>query len=765
MKNFLPRTLKNIYELYFNNISVHSKVSRNTQLKRSKIIQMTTETFEDIKLEDIPVDDIDFSDLEEQYKVTEEFNFDQYIVVNGAPVIPSAKVPVLKKALTSLFSKAGKVVNMEFPIDEATGKTKGFLFVECGSMNDAKKIIKSFHGKRLDLKHRLFLYTMKDVERYNSDDFDTEFREPDMPTFVPSSSLKSWLMDDKVRDQFVLQDDVKTSVFWNSMFNEEDSLVESRENWSTNYVRFSPKGTYLFSYHQQGVTAWGGPNFDRLRRFYHPDVRNSSVSPNEKYLVTFSTEPIIVEEDNEFSPFTKKNEGHQLCIWDIASGLLMATFPVIKSPYLKWPLVRWSYNDKYCARMVGDSLIVHDATKNFMPLEAKALKPSGIRDFSFAPEGVKLQPFRNGDEPSVLLAYWTPETNNSACTATIAEVPRGRVLKTVNLVQVSNVTLHWQNQAEFLCFNVERHTKSGKTQFSNLQICRLTERDIPVEKVELKDSVFEFGWEPHGNRFVTISVHEVADMNYAIPANTIRFYAPETKEKTAKNVIKRWSLVKEIPKTFANTVSWSPAGRFVVVGALVGPNMRRSDLQFYDMDYPGEKNINDNNDVSASLKDVAHPTYSAATNITWDPSGRYVTAWSSSLKHKVEHGYKIFNVAGNLVKEDIIAGFKNFAWRPRPASILSNAERKKVGKNLREWSAQFEEQDAMEADTAMRDLILHQRELLKQWTEYREKIGQEMEKSMNFKIFDVQPEDASDDFTTIEEIVEEVLEETKEKVE
>lgn len=60
MKNFLPRTLKNIYELYFNNISVHSIVSRNTQLKRSKIIQMTTETFEDIKLEDIPVDDIDF---------------------------------------------------------------------------------------------------------------------------------------------------------------------------------------------------------------------------------------------------------------------------------------------------------------------------------------------------------------------------------------------------------------------------------------------------------------------------------------------------------------------------------------------------------------------------------------------------------------------------------------------------------------------------------------------------------------------------------
>ncbi|QLQ81733.1 hypothetical protein HG537_0F04940 [Torulaspora globosa] len=729
---------------------------------------MATE-FEDIKLEEIPVDDVDFNDLEEQYQVTNDFNFDQYIVVSGAPVIPESKVPVLKKALTGLFSKAGKVIDMEFPIDEETKKNKGFAFVECASATDADRIIKAFHTKRLDLKHRLYLYTVRDVEKYNSDSFDVEFKEPDMPGFVPSSALKSWLLDEQIRDQYVVQKDDLTTVFWNSTLEDADNVVESRDNWSNNYVRFSPKGTYLFSYHDQGVVAWGGPHFDRLRRFYHPNVRTSSVSPNEKYLVTFSADPILCKDADKDSPFSKKNEGHQLCIWEIATGLLMTTFPVVKSPFLHWPLVRWSFDDRYCARMVGDTLVVHDSNNGFAPMDNKALKVPGIRDFSFAPSGVKLYPFRQNDEPSVLLAYWTPETNNMSCKGTVVEVSRGRVLKTVNLVQVSDVSLHWQNQAEFLCFNVERHTKTGKTLFSNLEICKLTEKDIPVEKIEFKDCVKAFEWEPNGNRFVAIADRDIGDDNPAIPRHVISFFAPEVKEKEkGKPVpgVKKWKKVKEIADKFSNTVSWSPAGRFVVIATLVKPNVRKSDFLFFDMDFAGEKNINDAKDVQASLKDVAKPTFMSATDMNWDPSGRFLCAWSSALKHKMENGFKIYNVAGALLKEDTIANFKNFAWRPRPESLLTNAEKKKVRKNLREWSAQFEEQDAMEADSAMRHLILRQRELLKEWHDYRESSSAHMLETFGYKAFDVPPLDGNeDDYTVIEEVKEEILEEKEEKVE
>ncbi|CCF57492.1 hypothetical protein KAFR_0C05010 [Kazachstania africana CBS 2517] len=727
---------------------------------------MSEAVFKDIKLEDIPVDDIDFSDLENEYKLDDEFNFDQYIVVNGTPIIPESKVPVLQRVLTNLFTKAGKVVNMEFPIDEATKKSKGFIFVECGSIDDGKKIIKAFHGKRLDANHRLFIYTMKDVERYNSDSFETEFKEPELPEFVPSSSLKSWLLDENLKDQYVLQDDKTTTVFWNSNF-EDTNVVESRDNWSSNYVRFSPKGTYLFSYHPQGVTAWGGPHFDRLKRFYHPNVRTSAVSPNEKYLVTFSSDPIKLDDNDEECPFTIKNEGHQICIWDIESGLLCATFPFIKSPYLHWPLIRWSYNDRYCARMVGDTLVVHDAEKKFAPLENKSLKVAGIRDFSFAPTSVKLQPFRANDEPSVLLSYWTPETNNISCKATIVEVPRGRVLKTVNLVQVSNVSLHWQNQSEYLCFNVERHTKSKKTLFSNLEIVKLTEKDLPVEKMELKEPVMAFEWEPKGSKFITISVADTDDDNVSVPKNIVSFFALEKKDSKDNDASIKWKLAKAISNKFSNTISWSPAGRFVVVASVVKPDVRRSELDFYDTEFNGEKNINDDKDVMASIKDVAHPANASVTDMTWDPSGRFLTCWSSSLKHKADNGFRMYNIAGHVIKEDGIKNFRNFMWRPRPESTLTNAERKKVRKNLKEWSAQFEEQDAMEENSAVRELILKQREQLKSWNAYRKSTDDRLQSKFNLQLSQLDGNKVvnENDYAVIEEIKEEIVEETQEKVE
>ncbi|CCH61129.1 hypothetical protein TBLA_0E00680 [Henningerozyma blattae CBS 6284] len=726
-----------------------------------------TSAVEGIKLEDINVDDIDFSDLEKQYGYEDKFSIDQYVVVTGIPIIPEAKVPVLKKALTGLFSKAGKVVDMEFPLDEETKKTKGFLFVECGSPVDGNKIIKTFHTKRLDLKHRLYLYSMKDVEKFNGEGFDPEFKEPEIPPFVSSSFLKSWLLDEMGRDQYVVQNANLTSVFWNDKSSNDIQPVESRQKWSSNYIKFSSKGTLMFSYHTQGVVAWGGETFERLRRFYHPNVRTCSISPNEKFLVTFSSDLIVVDADDEECPFTKKNEGHQLCIWDISTGLLLNTFPVVKSPFLQWPLVRWSYDDKYCARMVGDTLVVHDSNKSFAAMEGKALRVKGIRDFSFAPAGVKLAPFRNGSDPSVLLAYWTPETNNMSCKATIVEVPRGRVLKTVNLVQVSNVSIHWQNNAEYLCFNVERHTKSKKTSFSNLEICKLTEKDIPVDKIELKNSVNSFEFEPNGDRFVTIETEDTGDDNPAVPRNIASFYAfpkSESKGPIKNNLTLKWKMFYQTEKKFSNIISWSPAGRFVVVGTIATPSApnRKAELIFYDFDFAGDKPLNKIVEVNSNLKELSKPSIQTCTNLSWDPSGRYLTAWSSSLKLKSGSGFKIFNVVGDTIKEDPVPQLKNFTWRPRPELSLSSSEKKKVKKNLREYSAQFEEQDAMEADSAMRDLILRQRELLKEWNEYRSSINEELESS-GIKNDTVDDKD-EDDYTTITEIKEEIIKEKEEIV-
>ncbi|AGO12059.1 AaceriADR399Cp [[Ashbya] aceris (nom. inval.)] len=730
-----------------------------------------TAVFDDIRLEDIPVDDVDMQDLEEMYAVERSIEFDRYVVVDGAPVAPEAKVGALQKVLTKLFSQAGSVVDMEVPVEE--GRTKGHLFIEFEDANAARRAIKMFNGKKLDVKHRLWVNGLDDMERYGRPDFSTEYREPVVPEFEATEYLRSWLQDEAGRDQFVLQKGEMTAVFWNRNNLQPENVVEPRRNWSNSILNFSPHGTYLFSFHDQGIASWGGPQFKRLRRFAHPDVKAISMSSTEKYLVTYSDEPLEVsEEPSEACPFGPESRGHQLCIWDVATGVCVKTFALPPQQQLQWPMVKWSFDDKLCARLGPGAIAVYETEKNFQLLGGRVMKIDDVQDFSFAPKGIKLASNRPNDPLATVMVYWTPESNNQSCKAVLMELPNRRVLRTINLVQVTDVSFHWQNQAEFLCVQVDRHSKSRKTIFTNMEICSLTAREFPFEKVEIKDRCMRFAWEPNSDRFVIISRSETADDNPAIPKNVVSFFAPE-KKVDKKGVIidkelsifKKWKLVRAIDGKFSNEITWSPAGRFVCVAAIGKIGSRNENIDFYDLDYPNsEKMINTATDVNATLRDVAHVNYTSATDYEWDPSGRYIAFWSSAWKHKAENGYKVFNLAGAIVREELITDFNNFFWRPRPESLLSNSEKKKIRKNLKEWSAHFEEQDAMEADSATRELILRRRNWLEEWSKYREACQQRLSESGLPPCDCVELSTKDEDCELIEEIRETVVEESTEEV-
>lgn len=52
--------------------------------------------------------------------------------------------------LTELFGRAGKVDNVRVMRDMATGRARGFAFVEMGSDEDARKAISQFHEHQMD---------------------------------------------------------------------------------------------------------------------------------------------------------------------------------------------------------------------------------------------------------------------------------------------------------------------------------------------------------------------------------------------------------------------------------------------------------------------------------------------------------------------------------------------------------------------------------------------------------------------------------------
>ena len=52
--------------------------------------------------------------------------------------------------LTELFSRAGKVDSVRVMRDMATGRARGFAFVEMGSDDDAQKAISEFHEHQME---------------------------------------------------------------------------------------------------------------------------------------------------------------------------------------------------------------------------------------------------------------------------------------------------------------------------------------------------------------------------------------------------------------------------------------------------------------------------------------------------------------------------------------------------------------------------------------------------------------------------------------
>jgi translation initiation factor 3 subunit B len=713
---------------------------------------------------------LDFSDLEEKYNVKQTTSMiDRCVLCDGAPIAPESKAPVLKKVLTKLFSQCGKVEDMYLPLEE--GKTKGYLIIRFSNSLEASKAVNQLNGKKLDVKHRLLVNKLGDIEEYIlSGKISDNFKEPEFPEFKEIGHLSSWLLDSKNRDQFLMNYNQSVGVFWYRKGLENEPVIEPRNQWTSTYMKWSPKGKYLFSMFPQGVQSWGGPDFDRIHRHLHPGVRLIDFSPNEKFLVTLSPEPImdpmeLRDELRKDYPFKSEDIGKKLVIWDISIGLPVKTFALPpnleNATRMPWPLIKWSYDDKYCARQGPDAIAIYETENDFQLLDKKLVKIDDIEDFEFAPEGVKLASSKKTDPLDVVLSYWTPESENQSAKVSVMSIPDKSVLRTIPLVQVKDIKLTWNESAKYLCCNVTRHTKSKKTFFSNLHIFQLFEKDIPVDKIELQELILNFKWEPKSHKFITISKidkGEISNSNVATDLNTTTFFdVEEVKVGTGKNVssLKKWVSLTSLSNSFTD-ISWSPNGRFAILTSL---NTQTTPIKFYDVEFDGEKPKDQNKKVSSNLKLLTTHDFAGLTELQWESSGRFLTAISSAWKTKINNGYTIYDCVGHILKEEQITGFKEFLWRPRPASLLTSNDKKRVRKNLKEYAVQFEESDTMDTNAALRELILKRKQLLAEWTEYRIETVSKLE-SLN--IVDHSPKV---EYETIETIKEVILEETEEIVE
>ncbi|TDL19507.1 translation initiation factor eIF-3b [Rickenella mellea] len=688
---------------------------------------------------------IDYSDIEARYEVeAPDGDLSNIIVVDGVPIIDRSKLEKLRAKIAKEFCRKGVNISAEdiyVPWASSEEKSQGFVFIECASAEDTAVALIAFEGYPFDSKHSFQVNLFLDIVRFAN--MDEKFVTPATEEYSLKSHHRAWLADSQGRDQYATYCADKVMIHWHGKPSQCEIAYERTDgkNWTDRYVAWSPLGSYFATLHHRGVRLWGGPTFEEVEKFAHPFVTLIDFSPCERYLVTWSHEPIVVGEGLQQGPrfFSPSDAGNELAIWEIKTGNLLRTFPMIHAEtddqsskkQVRWPAFKWSADGNYVARMTPSQHISVYELPSMGLHGKKSLKIDGVADFSWAPPAdtsrvalenhVGNKVVGGGTQQENMLAYWTPEMTNQPARVTLISFPSRSVLRQKNLFNVSNCQLHWQNQSDFLCVKVDRHTKTKKTLYCNLEIFRVREKDIPVEVIELKESVLEFSWEPKGERFAVISSSDpnLGNAGSGITVKTdVSFYQLDRGKGDFR-------LLRTLPLRTTNTIRWSPRGRFIVL-ATVGSSTK-SELQFWDLDFhadDGARKEAHKEEWGNEIQLIGSADHYGVTDIEWEPSGRYLATSASAWTHQLENGYCIWDFRGQELEKHVLDRFKQFVWRPRPPTLLTKEQQRQIRKNLREYGRQFDEEDAVDETNVSAELLAHRKRLVDEWNTWRRKCKQ-----------------------------------------
>lgn len=566
----------------------------------------------------------------------------------------------LCNVLRKIFSQVGTIRDLVMPKDSETGSTKGYCFIEFTTPDEAKVAVQQTDGYKLDKAHTFRVVPMSAFAHFMG--VPDEYQAPAQKSFNPMETLHAWLIDDRARDQFAIRYQDMTEIGWNDHKQGKMDAVFSREFWTESFVQWSSHGYFLATMHRQGAALWGWPGgrhvpFQRVTRFNHPGVRLIDFSPNEGYIVTYSSHDAKKAGD---SPSVLLN------VWDTASGRKMRTFEGTVAEFsgsengqISWPLFQWAgteegAQDKYFARMGKDVISCYEAPSMGL-VGKKSFKLEGLKEFLWSPK-----------KPWMSMFLEESGNGNTPARVAILDVTTRKDVRSKNLFMVSDLRMFWHPQGEYFAAVVTRHTKSKKTLFTGFELFRTGERDVPVEVLTPEnktDKVLDFAWEPKGHRFAVIHG------DGARPSVSI--YSMRD-EKGQPKIVKKGTF----PNKQANALFWSPAGRHLVIAGLKGLN---GQLEFFDAD---------------TLDTMATGEHFMCTDIDWDPTGRFVATSVTSV-HQMENGLIMWSFSGQQLYKVQKDRFFQFLWRPRPPSVLPAEEEKKVNKLAKANAKRYDEEDEL----------------------------------------------------------------------
>lgn len=124
-----------------------------------------------------------------------------------------------------------------------------------------------------------------------------------------------------------------------------------------------------------------------------------------------------------------------------------------------WPVIKWSHDDKYFARLKEKKGEEHHqaitvySTPEFEVLDKKSIKVDNVQGFAWSPT-------------DNIISYWVPEQQQGNMPAKIMmmEIPSRQELSTNNMVLLKSCEMVWQKSGDYMCVSAERWVNKNKKQ-------------------------------------------------------------------------------------------------------------------------------------------------------------------------------------------------------------------------------------------------------------------------------------------------------------
>lgn len=606
-------------------------------------------------------------------------------MVDNLPQVPREKYEKLTNVLRKIFSGSGKIQEggLNHPVDEATGLSKGFAFVEYETQDQARAARQVLDGYQLDKNHRFMAIMFDDLDRL--EEVPEQYESPPAKSYEAQNDLYNWMGDNRGRDEFAVRYADETEVLWNDVAQQDPQMVYSRSFWTeAPFIQWSPKGTYLVTLHMQGVALWGGNDFRRIRRFSHRNAQRAAFSECEKYIYIFTDVP----------PEGKNPPRFVLSVFEVGAGRKMRVFEGSQEDHavgaarrpdggLAFPAFKWSAaagtEEAFLAVMRKNAISVYGAPEMAL-LDKRSIKADGVQSFEWSPK-----------DP-ILCAY-QEEQGNLPARVVLIRLPNREEVRAKNLFSVADVRMAWHPQGDYLAVRVEKWTKTRKSTTTNLEIFSMRQKNIPVDMLELPnkgEKITGLAWEPNGHRFALIHGSDPA-------RPSVSLYT--MKDAKSGSIVGVHHIHTSHGRS-CSSLHWSPSGRFLLLAGL----KQNGKLEWWDTD-----------DVSV----VGAGEHLMATDVAWDPSGRYVVT-SVTAVNQMENGYQMWSFCGQPLYKVSKDRFFQFAWRPRPECLLSKEKQKEISKNLKKYSKRYEEEDEKLLAAVDSEYLAERERLQEEWNNWKD---------------------------------------------